>query len=73
MNQTLLDIGHENGNGLFSIALTAGIVTAIIEYPISHYYSTIPATNTAKRMAIAGGMAFVATLIGGAILKSTKK
>jgi hypothetical protein len=73
MNHSLLEIGESNGNGLFSIAMTAGIITAIIEYPISHYYSTIPPTNTAKRMAIAGGMAFVATLVGGAVLKQLKK
>ena len=54
---------------LFPLALTAAGVIAAIEYPISKYYSTTPPTTTAKRMAIAGGMAFVAVLVAGAFLR----
>jgi hypothetical protein len=54
---------------LFPLALTAAAVIAAIEFPISKFYSTTPATTTAKRMAIAGGMAFVAVLVAGAFLR----
>ncbi len=54
---------------LFPLALTAAAVIAAIEFPISKFYSTVPATTTAKRMAIAGGMAFVAVLVAGAFLR----
>ena len=52
-------------------AIAAGVI-AVIEFPISKFYSTVPATTTAKRMAIAGGMAFVAVLVAGAIVKMMK-
>ena len=53
-------------------AIAAGVI-AVIEFPISKFYSTTPATTTAKRMAIAGGMAFVAVLVAGAIVKMMKE
>jgi hypothetical protein len=59
----------EASPSLFPLALTAAAVIAAIEYPISQYYSTVPPTTTAKRMAIAGGMAFVAVLVAGAFLR----
>lgn len=68
MQTELMKVGHEDGPSLFAIATTAALVTAAVEYPISQYYATIPPTRTAHRMLIAGGMAFVSTLIGGAIL-----
>lgn len=40
------------------VAMGAAVVVAAIEYPVSQYYETVPPTNTAKRMAIAGAMAF---------------
>jgi hypothetical protein len=52
------------------LALTAGLVTAAIEYPISRHYATIPATPTGTRMLIAGGMASAAVLIAHAILRA---
>jgi hypothetical protein len=58
---------------LLPTAVAAAAVTALIEYPISQYYATVPATNTTKRMAIAAGMAFVSVLVGGAALKIYKK
>jgi hypothetical protein len=58
---------------LLPTAIAAAAVTALIEYPISQYYATIPETNTRKRMIIAGGMAFVSVLVGGAALKAYKK
>ncbi len=58
---------------LFQTAVAAAVVIAAIEYPISKYYSTTPETTTAKRMAIAGGMAFVAVLAGGAALGAYQK
>jgi hypothetical protein len=51
------------------LALTAGLVTAAIEYPISQYYATVPATSTGKRMLIAGAMAGGAALIASLILR----
>lgn len=57
---------------LFPLAFTAGLVTALIELPISQYYSTTPRTNTATRMAVAGGMAFVAVLAAGAVVRLTR-
>ena len=58
---------------LFQIALAAAAVTAVIEYPISQFYATVPETRTATRMTIAGGMAFVAVLAGGAALGAYQK
>lgn len=58
---------------LLPTAIAAAAVTALIEFPISQYYATVPATDTKKRMLIAGGMAFVSVLIGGAALKYYKK
>ena len=57
-------------SSLFPLALTSAAVIAAIEFPISKFYSTVPATTTAKRMAIAGGMAFVAVLVAGAFLRT---
>lgn len=51
------------------LALTAGVVVAAIELPISQYYATVPPTNTAKRMAIAGAMAVAGVLVAGALLR----
>jgi hypothetical protein len=58
---------------LFSVALAAALVTAAIEYPISQFYATVPPTQTPTRMAIAGGMAFVSVLVGGALLKMVSR
>lgn len=60
--------GDDEGPSLLAIAATAAVVTAAIEYPISQYYATVPATRTGQRMLIAAGMAFVSTLVGGALL-----
>jgi len=54
---------------LFPLALTAAAVIAAIEFPISKFYSTVPPTKTAQRMAIAAGMAFVSVLVAGAIVR----
>lgn len=54
---------------LFPLAATAAAVIAAIEFPISKFYATVPETKTAQRMAIAAGMAFVAVLVAGAILR----
>lgn len=56
-------------SSLFPLALTSAAVIAAIEYPISKFYSTVPPTKTAQRMAIAAGMAFVAVLVAGAFLR----
>lgn len=58
---------------LFSVALASALVTAAIEYPISQFYATVPPTQTPTRMAIAGGMAFVSVLVGGALLKMVSR
>ena len=59
----------EASPSLFPLALTAAGVIAAIEFPISKFYATVPPTKTIQRMAIAGGMAFVAVLVAGAILR----
>ena len=58
-----------NPENLFPLALTSAIVVAAIEYPISQFYGTVPKSNTSTRMIVAAGMAFVAVLVAGAILK----
>jgi hypothetical protein len=73
MNEYLLNAAHDDGPSLLTIATTAALVTAAIEYPISQYYATVPPTRTGQRMLIAGGMAFISTLIGGAILSRMNK
>jgi hypothetical protein len=50
---------------LFPLAVGASLVAAAIEFPISRHYATVPSTSTAKRMAIAGGMAFTSVLAVG--------
>lgn len=59
----------EASPSLFPLAATAALVIAAIEYPISQYYATVPPTRTGTRMAIAGGMAFVAVLVAGSLLR----
>lgn len=63
----------EDGPSLFTLALASAAVIAAIELPISQYYSTVPESKTPTRMAIAGGMAFVAVLVAGAALKFNKE
>ena len=57
---------------LFPLAATAAGVIALIEWPISRFYSTVPPTKTPQRMAIAAGMAFVAVLVAGAVLRRSR-
>ena len=52
-----------------SLALTTAAVVAAIELPISQHYATVPPTNTAKRMLIAGAMAFVGVWVASKLLK----
>lgn len=56
-------------SSLFPLALATAGVIAAIEFPISKFYATVPPTKTLQRMAIAGGMAFVAVLVAGAFLR----
>lgn len=60
-------------SNLFAVAGTAALVTAAIELPISQFYGTKPTTTTPVRMAIAGGMAFIAVLVGGAMILGVAK
>lgn len=46
-----------------SLALTAALVSAVVELPLSKRYPTVPPTNTLVRMAVAGGMTYVAVLV----------
>jgi hypothetical protein len=62
-----------NPEKLFPLALTSALVVAAIEYPISQFYGTVPKSNTSTRMTVAAGMAFVAVLIAGAILKNREE
>jgi hypothetical protein len=54
------------------LALTTGLVVAAIELPVSQYYATVPPTNTAKRMVIAGGMGLVGVMVAGYLLKALR-
>ena len=62
----------KDGPSLFTLALASAAVIAVIELPISQYYSTVPESKTPTRMVIAGGMAFIAVLVAGAALKFNK-
>ena len=64
-----LAAGPSAPESLFPLAATAAGVIALIEWPISQFYATVPPTKTLQRMAIAGGMAFVAVLVAGALLR----
>lgn len=50
------------------VALGSALVVAAIEYPVSQYYETVPPTHTAKRMAIAGAMAFAGAFVAAKVL-----
>lgn len=52
-----------------NLALTAALVTAALELPLSRKYPTVPPTGTLVRMAVAGGMTFVAVLVAQRIVK----
>lgn len=60
-------------DSLVALAAAAALVTAAIELPISQFYTTSPRTTTGAQMAIAGSMAFVSVLIGGALVKMLKR
>lgn len=60
-------------SSLLLIAIGAGLVAAAIEFPISQYYATVPATTTGKRMAIAGGMAIASVLVAGWIARAAER
>lgn len=50
-------------------ALVAAAVGAVIEYPLSQRYPTVPSTGTLPRMAIAGALVFVAVLAANAVVR----
>jgi len=52
-----------------SLAATAALVTAAIELPLAQRYPTVPPTSTLVRMAVAGGMTYVAVLVAQRLLK----
>jgi hypothetical protein len=60
-------------DSLVPLAATAALITAAIELPISQFYGTVPKTTTGARMAIAGSMAFISVLLGGALVKMVKR
>jgi hypothetical protein len=66
------DFDASQTDTLLPLAITGALVTAAIELPISQFYGTTPKTTTGARMAIAGGMAFVAILTAGALIKMTR-
>ena len=53
----------------FNLALTAALVTAALELPLSRQYPTVPPTGTLVRMAVAGGMTLVAVLVAQRLTK----
>lgn len=52
-----------------NLAITAALVTAALELPLSRKYPTVPPTDTLVRMAVAGGMTLVAVLVAQRIVK----
>jgi regulator of sirC expression with transglutaminase-like and TPR domain len=52
-----------------SLAATAALVTAALELPLSRQYPTVPPTGTLVRMAVAGGMTYVAVLVAQRLTK----
>lgn len=54
-------------NNTMKLALGTAAVVAAIELPISQYYATVPPTNTAKRMLIAGAMAFAGVWVASKV------
>ena len=54
-----------------NLAVTAALVTAALEYPLSKRYPTTPPTGTLVRMAVAGGLTLVAVLVAQKILTPT--
>jgi hypothetical protein len=51
------------------LAITAALVTAALELPLSRQYPTVPPTGTLVRMAVAGGMTYVAVLVAQRLTK----
>lgn len=56
-----------------NLALTAALVSALVEYPLAKRYPTTPPTNLAVRMAVAGGMTLVAVLVAQRLTSSKKE
>lgn len=50
-------------------AIIAALVAAAFEYPLAKRFPTTPRTNVAARMAVVGGMTFLATIITQQITK----
>ena len=46
-----------------ALPVLAGIIAAAIEYPVAQKYETVPKTQIATRMLIAGAMAAASTYI----------
>lgn len=57
-------------NDTMKLALGTAAVVATIEYPISQHYATVPPTDTAKRMLIAGAMAFAGVWVASQLFGS---
>jgi hypothetical protein len=51
------------------LAVTAAIISAAIEYPLAKRYPTSPPTNLLVRMAVAGALTYVSTIIAERILR----
>lgn len=52
-----------------NLALTAALVTAALELPLARRYPTVPPTGTLVRMAVAGGLTYVAVLVAQRLLQ----
>lgn len=50
-------------------AIVAALVAAVFEYPLAKRFPTTPPTNIFVRMAVVGGMAFVASHVAQHITK----
>ncbi|NCA16982.1 MAG: hypothetical protein EBS90_08040 [Betaproteobacteria bacterium] len=59
-------MGNENDRKL---ALTAALVSAAIEYPLSKKYPTSPPTHTLIRMAVAGALTYASIVVARRIVR----
>jgi len=52
------------------IAITAGVVGALLEYPLASRYPLASPVSTATRMLVAGGLVAVSVLVAARLARS---
>jgi len=53
----------------FKLAVTAALVSAMIEYPLARKYPTVPPTNVLVRMAVTGALTYVSIVVANRIVR----